>query len=305
MRRTRSALASRGAVAKRAPTFAMISLVMPTYQRSGTIARAIRSVLRQTHEDWELVVVDDGSTDDTAAVVAGAGDRRVRFVRLPQNLGVGAARNRGLDEARGEFIGMLDSDDELVPTALETLLRARADVNPRLDAVSCNCVDATTRRFTGRGLGRDRYLTVPLVLERARGEHWGIFHRRILGGRRFEPRVRGFEGHLWFRIHDGALWYYVHRGLRIYHREGRDRLSARPGADYDLCRQVFDHDPELLRLYARWSRPAFVRFVRAAALRFLAARDGERALRAAGALEAAGERLSALALRGAGRLLLQ
>ena len=251
----------------------MISLVMPTYNRRATLARAIASVLAQTDPDWELVVVDDGSTDGTESVVRGFGDRRIRFFRDDQNRGVTAAKNRGLDEARGDFIGMLDSDDELVPSALETLLGALRTVSPRLDAISCNCVDSRSGAFTGRGLARDRFLTVPLSLDRARGEHWGIFRRRLLAGRRFDPRIRGFEGHLWYRIHDGALWYYLHRGLRIYHREGADRLSVRPGGDYALYAQLFDHDPELLRLYARWSKKAFVRLVRTAALHFARARD--------------------------------
>ncbi|HEY1956547.1 MAG TPA: glycosyltransferase family 2 protein [Polyangiaceae bacterium] len=252
----------------------MISLVMPTYNRRATIGRAIASVRAQTHAEWELVIVDDGSIDDTASVVAAFRDARIRFVREPENAGVTAARNRGLDEARGDFIGMLDSDDELVPRALETLLGALRTVSPRLDAISCNCVDSLTGRFTGHGLDRDRFLTVPLSLDRARGEHWGIFHRRILGARRFDPRVRGFEGHLWYRIHDGALWYYLHQGLRIYHREGSDRLSKRD--DYELYAQIFDHDPELLRLYARWSKKAFVRLVRTAGLHFLRAGDARR-----------------------------
>jgi glycosyltransferase involved in cell wall biosynthesis len=280
----------------------MISLVMPTFNRRATIGRAIASVRAQTHADWELVVVDDGSTDGTASLVAGSGDPRVRYVRLPRNVGPAAARNRGIDEARGDFLGMLDSDDELVPSALATLLGALSDVSPRLDAISCNCLDARTRRFTGRGLGRDRFLTVPLALERARGEHWGIVHRRILGARRFDPRVRGLEAHLWYRIHDGALWYYLHRGLRIYHRDGADRLSTRRGGDYETCAQIFDHDPELLRLYARWSRTAFVRFVRRAAFEFVRAGDAERTERAAVLLAEARVRILPSALRAASRL---
>lgn len=262
----------------------MISLILPTFDRRATLPRALASVVAQTRADWELVVVDDGSTDGTAELFSGARDRRVRFFRTAENLGPAAARNRGLDEARGDFLGMLDSDDELVPSALETLLGALETVDPRLDAISCNCLDAHTGRFTGRGLDRDRYLTVPLSLDRARGEHWGIFHRRLLGARRFDPRLRGLESHLWYRIHDGARWYYLHRGLRVYHRDGLDRLSERPSGDYELFAQVFDHDPELLRLYARWSRRAFVRLVRHAAFEFLRHADWERLARATSVL---------------------
>ncbi len=280
----------------------MISLVMPTRNRAHTIARAIASAIAQTHDDWELLIIDGASTDDTEAVVRALGEPRARFIREDHNRGVTAARNRGLDEARGDFIGMLDSDDELVPRALETLLAALDSVSARLDAISCNCIDGRTGKLTGRGLDHDRFLTVPLSLARARGEHWGIFHRRIVGTRRFNPSVRGYEGHLWMRIHDGALWYYLHQGLRIYHREGADRNTALQDIDYDLHRQIFDHDPELLRLYARWSAPAFERFVRIAAVDFVRHGDREHLERAAEALEASGAKLQARLLRAAMRL---
>lgn len=257
-----------------------VTLVMPTFERAHTIGRAIASLLRQTYPDWELVVVDGASTDATAQVVSSFSDGRIRYIAQETNEGVTAARSRGLDEARGEWIGMLDSDDELVPHALETLLGVRDTWGPRLDAVSCNCIDSRSGRLTGKGLDRDRFLTVPLVIERARGEHWGIMHRRIVGSHRFNPAIRGFEGHLWYRIHEGAVWYYVHRGLRVYHREGTDRNSLRANIDYDLYRQIFDHDPELLRLLARWSRKGLARFARHAAGAFLLARDRQH-LRAA------------------------
>ncbi len=274
-----------------------VTLVTPTRNRRHTIARAVRSVLAQTHGDWELVVVDDASTDDTAEIVRGFGDARIRYVVEREHVGVTAAKNRGLDEARGAFIGILDSDDELVPHALDTLLGALDRVDERLDAISCNCVDAQTGRLTGHGLERDRWLTVPLSLDRARGEHWGIFHRRILGERRFDPNIHGHEGHLWSRIHDGARWYYLHQGLRVYHRDGADRLSR--GSDYTLACELFDHDPELLRLYARWSKRAFARTVRVAALEFMRARDRTRFDRATRLLDEAGLRALAAALRAA------
>jgi glycosyltransferase involved in cell wall biosynthesis len=277
-----------------------VTLVTPTRNRAHTIARAIRSVLAQTHGDWELVIVDDASTDETDRVVASFSDPRVRFVREPHHVGVTGAKNRGLDEARGAWLGILDSDDELVPHALDTLLGTLDRVDPRLDAISCNCVDARTGRLTGHGLERDRWMTVPLSLDRARGEHWGIFHRRILGQRRFDPRIHGHEGHLWSRIHDGARWYYVHQGLRVYHRDGSDRLSR--GSDYALFCELFDHDLELLRLYARWSKKAFVRTVRIAALEFLRARDRERLDVAARLLRESGLRTLPAALRAAGRI---
>lgn len=86
------------------------SVIIPVYNRAGPLREAIASVLAQTCQDFEIVVVDDGSRDDPAATVAAFADPRIRLVRQ-RNQGGGAARNRAIDEARGRFIAPLDSDD--------------------------------------------------------------------------------------------------------------------------------------------------------------------------------------------------
>lgn len=86
-----------------------VSIIMPTYNRADTITRAVQSVRAQSFEDWELVIVDDGSTDKTLAVLSDV-DSRIRLIPKKHE-GVAAARNRGLAEARGDLIAFLDSDD--------------------------------------------------------------------------------------------------------------------------------------------------------------------------------------------------
>jgi glycosyltransferase involved in cell wall biosynthesis len=90
----------------------LVTVVLPTYNRARTLPRAIASVLNQDYRNLELLVVDDASSDDTAAVVAAVGDPRVRYIRLPRNGGASHARNAGLAEAKGAFIAFQDSDDE-------------------------------------------------------------------------------------------------------------------------------------------------------------------------------------------------
>ena len=101
-----------------------VSVVMPAYKSAGFIALAVNSVLAQTLQDWELIIVDDCSPDDTASVAmaAAGGDPRVKLVRAPQNGGVARARNLGNQQATGEWIAVLDSDDAYEPSRLETLL---------------------------------------------------------------------------------------------------------------------------------------------------------------------------------------
>ncbi|WP_127792773.1 glycosyltransferase family A protein [Agromyces sp. LHK192] len=101
-----------------------VSVILPTYNRARLIERAIGSVLSQTHRELELIVVDDGSTDDTAALVEQVGDERVSFIRQ-ENAGAPSARNRGVAAARGAWVAFQDSDDEWDPGFLESVV-ARA-----------------------------------------------------------------------------------------------------------------------------------------------------------------------------------
>lgn len=101
----------------------MISIIMPMYNVENYVGDAIRSVIEQTRKDFELIVVDDGSTDNSksAAQSAIGQDSRVRLISQP-NKGLGAARNFGLEMARGDYIYFLDSDDLLEPEALQVCM---------------------------------------------------------------------------------------------------------------------------------------------------------------------------------------
>ena len=103
-----------------------VSVVLPTYNRSTLIAGAIQSVLDQTWNDFELIVVDDASTDDTADVVAAMTDPRIRLLRLAENGRQSVARNRGVAAARSDLIAFQDSDDAWLPTKLAKLMEALA-----------------------------------------------------------------------------------------------------------------------------------------------------------------------------------
>jgi len=89
-----------------------VSVIMPTYNRARLISRAIKSVLNQTYQDFEIIVVDDGSKDNTADMVKSFDNKKIRYIKLGKNKGAAAARNIGINAAKGEFIAFQDSDDE-------------------------------------------------------------------------------------------------------------------------------------------------------------------------------------------------
>jgi glycosyltransferase involved in cell wall biosynthesis len=101
---------------------ALISVVIPTYNRAGYLKQAVDSVLAQTHKDIEVIVVDDSSTDRTGSVAASFGGK-IRYI-LQDNRERGAARNRGIKDSKGEYVAFLDSDDLWLPAHLESCLCA-------------------------------------------------------------------------------------------------------------------------------------------------------------------------------------
>lgn len=111
-----------------------VSVLIPTYNRAQFIPRAIESVLSQDFDDLELIVVDDGSTDNTADVILeiAARDPRVCYRKLPRNRGVGFARETGLRQARGSYIAWIDSDDCWLPGKLNSQISVM-DLHPEID----------------------------------------------------------------------------------------------------------------------------------------------------------------------------
>lgn len=97
----------------------MFSVIIPTYNNASGITAAISSVLNQSRNDFEVIVVDDGSTDNTEEVVYSLNDNRIKYFKLEKNRGVHVARNLGLEQASGQRIVFLDSDDELFLSCLE------------------------------------------------------------------------------------------------------------------------------------------------------------------------------------------
>lgn len=114
-----------------------VSVVIPTYNRRDRIKRSVDSVLAQTFDDFELIIVDDASQDDTVAVLETIEDPRIRIVRHETNKGAGAARNTGFREAATDWVAYQDSDDEWLPTKLERQVALLDAAAP--GTVACYC----------------------------------------------------------------------------------------------------------------------------------------------------------------------
>lgn len=204
----------------------MVSIVMATYNRAATIKRAVDSVVAQTYADWELIVVDDGSTDGTRQVLQEFKDSRIRILTHSENRGVCAAKNTGLDHVRGEWFTLLDSDDEMMPDALQAMLECAECTGAT--AVTCRCMDSSTGQLVGSGPVANGRLS-PRATAKCRGEFWGLTQTWLLGDLRFDERLPGIDAHVWLQINRKSRRYYLHRALRIYHTEGADRVTKSKG----------------------------------------------------------------------------
>lgn len=114
-----------------------VSVIIPTYNRAHLIERSIKSVLNQTYEEFELLIVDDGSTDNTKEVVGRIKDDRIRYIQCGENGGAAKARNRGIAEAKYDYIAFQDSDDEWYPDKLEKQMKAMLEAPEDIGLVYC------------------------------------------------------------------------------------------------------------------------------------------------------------------------
>jgi len=131
-----------------------VTVFIPAHNRAMLVGRAIESVLGQSFQDFEILLVDDGSTDGTPEVIRGYDDPRIRLLVNERNLGIPATRNRGIEHARGEYFATLDSDDEAPVRRLQRQV-AFLDRSPRVAMVGGWAIEMDE---AGRGLGRLKML---------------------------------------------------------------------------------------------------------------------------------------------------
>src|ERR1700761_2428511 len=197
------------------------TVVIPVFNRADVLGRALQSVLAQRFQDFEIVVVDDGSSDDPGAVIDAIGDARIRYVRQ-QNGGGAAARNRGFDEARGRFVALLDSDDRFLPQHLENMHRL-------LDGTSG--VVGYAKMVVDRGDGVT--LLKPPRAIRA-GEHMATY---LLCDRGFVPTITiAVASQTARRVRYSEGWRFAEDAdfaIRLFLDGNEFRMIEEPGAVWD------------------------------------------------------------------------
>src|SRR5262245_27132826 len=176
----------------------LISAVIPTYNRAPLVCDAVDSILRQSYRNIEIVVVDDGSTDDTLSKLARYGDQ-IRVI-TQSNAGPAAARNRGIAAARGEFVAFLDSDDLWLPTKIERQVSLLAQVGTTVPCCLANITmrwsDKELTSFEIAGLNPSVDEGVWLNVHQVIATRFVLFNQGIVVRREALERIGGFDERL-------------------------------------------------------------------------------------------------------------
>jgi O-antigen biosynthesis protein len=258
-----------------------VSVVIPTYQRAHSVVRAIDSVLAQSFRDFEVLVVDDGSTDDTEARVAALDDPRVRCVRKPYNEGVAAARNLGIRESRGRYLAFLDSDDVWFPDKLARQLERFDHAPDRLGLVygGVEQHDGQGNTETSRPSHRGRLYAELLERNVIHGGGSNVMIPRHVVARAgfFDESLPAIEDYdYWLRISRGHDIDFVDAVIMRYENPvGAERKSLHMASNHEARRRFH-------RKHRRQMRSAGVehRFLADSARRLVAGdRDDRRAAR--------------------------
>lgn len=206
-------------VALTSMTCSLVSVIVPTYNRANLLPQALASVLRQTHKEYELIVVDDGSTDNTQEIVASFAPQLSRPIRYIHqvNRGEPAARNRGLAVARGTYVAFLDSDDHWTPGYLASCVSALSAV-PEAGAA-----------FMDHGISRDGKTFVPTdagkigsqlaLLRRLATRDLVLASDAVMVRRSVFAAVGGFEEKLQVGT-DWEMWVRIASLFRMIHVPG-------------------------------------------------------------------------------------
>jgi len=207
----------------------LFSLTMATYNRAHLLPRAIKSALNQTYRNFELIIIDDASTDNTEYICKSFADDRILYCKQEKNTGVLACRNKAFDLAKGEYIAILDDDDELLPEALETSVKKLVELSSKgINILWFDRLDFERQERSGFGISTEGYVRYEdLLCERIFGDFWMVIKRELMGEKdRFDERLWGNEGYLWLRLHRKSDAFYVPKVLYINYREhGAARLS--------------------------------------------------------------------------------
>jgi glycosyltransferase involved in cell wall biosynthesis len=204
------------------------SVITATYNRKKYVRRTIESIMGQEYSNWELIVVDDGSTDGTSEVFEEIKDSRIIYIRYDENRGPSYARNRGIEAATGDYISFLDSDDRLMPFALLDIYEVISTTEQSYNEYYFVVIDQKTGVHYNKAIPVDR--TEILYRHNLTGRYAGDYHtvtkRRCFDNIRFSEDIRGGESILWHRISkEYGPTFFANIAVKKVDKSSQDSIS--------------------------------------------------------------------------------
>lgn len=217
-----------------------VSIVMSVYNGERFLREAICSILEQTYSDYEYIIVDDGSTDNTASIVASIADQRIRLIHNEKNIGLAASLNRGISLAQGRFIARMDADDISLPERLARQIEAFQE-NPGLDLVACafRYIDESGKILRQvRGLVNDLYRLWTLQFHNVYIHSSIMFRKDNQISYYYDEKIKTAQDYnLWCRIAKKCNTKYLDIPL-VYYRVSPQQISQSRLAEQKNSAQI-------------------------------------------------------------------
>lgn len=235
----------------------LVSIIMPSWNTEKYIAESIKSVLAQTYTNWELIIVDDCSTDNTDEVIANFCDKRIRYLKNTQNSGAALTRNRALREAKGEWIAFLDSDDIWLPEKLEKQIKFMKKNDYVFSYHDFEKIDEV-----GNTLGVK--VTGPDIVTRSMMYNYGypgcltfMYNAKFIGLVQIKDIKKNNDYAILLKLCKKADCYLLKESLARYRIRKKsishDRFTKKLRSHYDLF-HICDEQPAIVALwYACWN----------------------------------------------------
>jgi glycosyltransferase involved in cell wall biosynthesis len=239
-----------------------ICFLICTYNRSEKVVRAIESVLKQTYKDFELVLINNGSTDQTKEVLEKYRQhKKIRIIHLEKNIGSIAGLNFAFDQINGEWFGSIGDDDFLMDNAFEEAMKVVDEMDTTINAITANAISTATREFAGIGLDKDQYLTIETIIKETTGDFFGLTKTELLGDLRLIEDLTGDANTLWYKIDAKANRFYIHKALMVYNTiEGKTETTEHSSMNLDVRVKRYSillKEPEYWRVIKKYNVSQF------------------------------------------------
>lgn len=208
----------------------LVSVIMPAYNAAAFIEEAIQSVIAQTVTDWELFVIDDGSTDETCQIVQeiACNDSRVKLLINENNVGAAGSRNRGLDASSGQYVALLDSDDYWKPQMLEKMIARAEETGADIIYCSYELVDEQGKKVCNDFLVPPATTFEESIVRSVITCSTVLLTQRVAKENRFPTNLYHEDIALWFQLlRDGAVARGVQEILAAYRQRANSRSAGK------------------------------------------------------------------------------